>query len=126
MSQLKPKNLQGKVALITGGSRGTGRQIALELAALGTSVVINYAKNAGPAEEVVKEGESLGAKAVAIQADVSNPEDVEQLFTKAVGAMGKLDVVMSNSPLSRKYQDTKGIYTLADFTMSLVERNRST
>jgi len=97
MSQLKPKNLQGKVALITGSSRGLGRQIALELASRGASVVINYAKSAGPAQEVVKEAEAFGVKAVAIQADVSNPKDIEKLFTRAVEVMGRMDVVMSNS-----------------------------
>ncbi|EPQ58012.1 tetrahydroxynaphthalene reductase [Gloeophyllum trabeum ATCC 11539] len=103
-AQAKPKNLQGKVALVTGSSRGLGREIALELASRGASVVINYAKSAGPAQDVVRQAESFGVKAVAVQADVSSPRDIENLFDKAVEAMGKIDIVMSNSGIEAFYK----------------------
>ena len=89
----------GKVALITGSSRGLGRQIAVELASRGASIVINYAKSASAADEVVEEVEKLGQKAIAIKADVSKPAEIVQLFEKAIDHFGRLDVVVSNSGL---------------------------
>lgn len=92
-------SLEGKVALITGGGRGIGRGCAIELGKRGASVVVNYISSKGPAEEVCKiiEGFNNGAKAVAIQADVSKLEEIDRLFADAKKAMGKLDIVMSNS-----------------------------
>ncbi|KII94716.1 hypothetical protein PLICRDRAFT_33529 [Plicaturopsis crispa FD-325 SS-3] len=92
-----PNTLQGKVAVITGSGRGLGREIALELARRGADTVINYTKNAGAAHEVVKEIEQLGRKAVAVQADVSKPEEIVSLFDEAIKSFGKVDIVMSNS-----------------------------
>ena len=100
MSSGVPHLLKGKVALVTGSSRGMGRQNAIALAQHGASVVVNYVKGAAPAEEVVKEIESHGGKAVAIQADISKPEQVEKLFTEAVKHFGQLNIVMSNSGMS--------------------------
>ncbi|KAF7915393.1 hypothetical protein BELL_0412g00100 [Botrytis elliptica] len=91
------KTLEGKVALVTGSGRGIGRGIALELAARGASVVINYANSAGPAEKVVKEIEALGSKGFAIKADVSKVPEVRRLFEEAKAHFGKLNIVMSNS-----------------------------
>ena len=93
---------QGLVSL-TGASRGIGRTIALRLAADGFGVVVNYAGNAAKAEEVVNEITSAGGRALAIQADVANPEDVKQLFEKTLKAFGQIDVVVNNAgimPLS--------------------------
>ncbi|KAI9734041.1 MAG: hypothetical protein M1818_006979 [Claussenomyces sp. TS43310] len=89
--------LQGKVALITGSGRGIGRGIALELAAHGASVVVNYAKSATAAEAVVKEISALGSRAIAIQADVSQPAEIVSLFDQAVTHFGKLDIIVSNA-----------------------------
>jgi 3-oxoacyl-[acyl-carrier protein] reductase len=92
-----------KSAIVTGASRGIGRTIALRLAADGFSVVVNYAGNAAKAEEVVNEITSAGGRAVAIQANVANPEDVKQLFEKTLKAFGQIDVVVNNAgimPLS--------------------------
>src|ERR1700712_3176809 len=72
--------LAGKVALITGSGRGIGKGIALELAARGASIVINYSKSASKAEEVVSEIIKGGSKAIAIKADVSIPEEIFKLF----------------------------------------------
>ena len=89
--------LDGKVALVTGSGRGMGRQNALELAARGASLVVNYAKSASAAEKVVSEIEALGAKAIAIKGDVSQPQEIVALFEQAVEHYGHLDIVVSNS-----------------------------
>ena len=72
-----------KIAIVTGASRGIGRTIALRLAADGFGVVVNYAGNAAKAEEVVNEITSSGGRALAVQADVANPEKVKKLQTMA-------------------------------------------
>ena len=89
--------LDGKVALVTGSSRGLGRQNALELASRGASLVINYAHSSGAATAVVKEIEALGSHAIAIAADTSKPAEIATLFEKAVSHFGKLDIVVSNA-----------------------------
>jgi len=89
--------LAGKVALITGSGRGIGKGMALELATRGASVVINYAKSADKAQEVVKEILKLGSKAIALQADVSKPDEIFRLFEQAITHFGRLDIVISNS-----------------------------
>ncbi|MCJ1479890.1 hypothetical protein MMC06_000044 [Schaereria dolodes] len=89
--------LDGKVAIVTGGSRGIGRGVAVELAARGASVVVNYATSPEAAEEVVREIEQAGSEAIAVQADVSDVEQIGKLFEKAVAHFGKLDIVVSNS-----------------------------
>ncbi|KAF2670400.1 1,3,6,8-tetra-HN reductase [Microthyrium microscopicum] len=92
-------SLEGKVALITGAGRGIGRGCAIELGKRGCSVIVNYVSSEGPANEVVKiiEGFNNGAKAVAIQADVSKVSEIDRLFTESKKALGKINIVMSNS-----------------------------
>ncbi|KAK3485332.1 tetrahydroxynaphthalene reductase [Neurospora hispaniola] len=92
-------SLEGKVALVTGAGRGIGRGVALELARRGASVIVNYVSSAGPANEVVKQIESLnnGARAIAIQADVRRVSEIDRLFAEAKRAFGRIDIVMSNS-----------------------------
>lgn len=89
--------LAGKVAVITGSGRGIGKGMALELASRGASIVINYAKSADKAQEVVKEIIKLGTKAIALQADVSKPEEIFKLFEQAHAHFGHIDIVISNS-----------------------------
>src|ERR1700677_4249081 len=99
----KRRTTMRKTAIVTGASRGIGRIIALRLAADGFGVVVNFAGNAAKAEEVVNEITSAGGRALAIQADVANPEDVKQLFQKTMKAFGQIDVVVDNAgimPLS--------------------------
>jgi 3-oxoacyl-[acyl-carrier protein] reductase len=93
------QSLTGKVALVTGAAKGIGAGIAKAMAAAGASVVVNYVSSKGPAEEVVKiiEGFENGAKAVAIQADVSKVSEINRLFKEAKEAFGKINIVMSNS-----------------------------
>lgn len=74
--------LEGKVAIITGASRGIGKGVALELAARGASIVVNYNSSASAAKAVVEEIEKLGSRAVAIKADVSSFPDIEKLFNE--------------------------------------------
>ena len=92
-------SLKGKVALVTGSSRGMGRQHALFLASLGADVVVNYATSVGPANEVVESIKATGQRGIAVRADMSKPEEIAALFESAVSTFGKLDVVISNSGL---------------------------
>ena len=90
-------SLDGKTALITGGSRGIGRAIAERLAADGAAIVINYARSERLAQEVVKAITAKGGKAIGIQADLSKPAEVRRLFSEAEKAMGGLDIVVTNA-----------------------------
>ncbi|NRT91877.1 SDR family oxidoreductase [Clostridium beijerinckii] len=91
------RNLEGKVAIITGASRGIGSAIARQLSALGAKVVVNYSNNAVKAEEVVEEITKSGEQAVAIKADVSNIKDVERLFSETITKFGKVDILVNNA-----------------------------
>ena len=82
------QTLAGKVALITGSGRGIGKGMAIELASRGASVVVVYAKSADAADGVVKQIQSLGCKAIALQADVSKPAEIFKLFDDAVAHFG--------------------------------------
>jgi 3-oxoacyl-[acyl-carrier protein] reductase len=97
-----------KTAIVTGASRGIGRAIALRLAADGFAVVVNFAGNTAKAEEVVNEITSAGGRALAIQADIANPEDVKQLFEKTLKAFGQIDVVVNNAGIMSLSPIAKG------------------
>ena len=90
-------SLEGKVALITGSSSGIGRAIAERLAQDGASVIINYVKSPQKAQSVVRTIEGKGAKAMAIQADVSNVNDIRRLFQASLQHFGRMDFVIANS-----------------------------
>src|SRR6202045_3006832 len=91
------KKLEGKIALVTGGSRGIGAAIAKRLAADGASVAFTYAKDSSAASAVVKAIELAGGKAVAIQADAANVEAVRGAVEKAVATFGQLDVLVNSA-----------------------------
>ncbi len=91
------ERFMGKRALVTGGSRGIGRAIAIRLATEGADVAVNYIKDEQAASETVKELEALGRKAIAIQADVSEPKEVKRLFADVKEALGGLDLFVSNA-----------------------------
>jgi len=90
-------SLRGKIALVTGGSRGIGRAIALQLAASGANVVIGYLKNEAKADEVVATITAAGGKAKSVRADLSRPDDVAALFNEAERTFGRLDIVVANA-----------------------------
>jgi 3-oxoacyl-[acyl-carrier protein] reductase len=89
--------LSGKVAVVTGASKGIGAAIAARLGAEGASVVVNYASDKAGAEKVVKNVQSKGSKAVAVQADVSKPDQVKKLFRETKNAFGSLDILVNNA-----------------------------
>ncbi len=89
--------LEGKVAVVTGASKGIGASIAEHLAAEGASVVVNYASSKSAADSVVKHIQEKGGKAVAVQADVAKSEDVKRLFSETKKAYGKVDVLINNA-----------------------------
>ena len=89
--------LAGKVALVTGASRGIGAGIALELGARGASVVVNYVKGLSGAESICAQIAASGSRAIPIQADVSRVPEITRLFDAAVAHFGKIDIVCSNS-----------------------------
>ena len=91
------KKLAGKVALVTGASKGIGAAIAEHLAAEGAAVVVNYGRSKAEAEALVQRIEKQGGKAVAIQADVSKPAEVKRLLADTKKAFDKLDILVNNA-----------------------------
>jgi 3-oxoacyl-[acyl-carrier protein] reductase len=91
------KKLAGKVAVVTGASKGIGAAIAKELARQGAAVVVNYSSSKEAAERVVSEINSQEGKAVAVQANIAQPADIERLFAETTKAFGKVDVLVNNA-----------------------------
>lgn len=90
-----------KTALITGASRGIGKQIALELAEHGCNVVVNYASSAAAADQVVEAVKAAGGNAIAVKGNMSVQDDVANLFKSATDEFGKLDIVVNNAGITR-------------------------
>ncbi len=93
--------LEGKIALVTGASRGIGRAVALELARQGANVIVNYAGSEAKANEVVETIRSLGREAFAVQADVASAADVERMVKAALDSFGRLDILVNNAGITR-------------------------
>ena len=98
---MENKCLQDKVAVITGSSSGIGEGIALAMGLAGAKVVINYRSNEESAEELKSRLEEAGCQALVVQADVSNPEDVDRLFEAAITTFGTVDILVNNAGIQR-------------------------
>src|SRR5215470_11546912 len=91
------QKLAGKVAIVTGASKGIGAAIAKQMAAEGAAVVVNYASSKEGADRVVSEISKNGGKALAVQADISNAKDVQRLFAETKKTFGRVDVLVNNA-----------------------------
>ncbi|WP_125154179.1 3-oxoacyl-[acyl-carrier-protein] reductase [Clostridium rectalis] len=92
--------LKGKTALVTGGSRGIGKSIAIKLAEMGANIVLNYRSNVSAVEEVIDEIKSFGVEAVAIQGDVSNFKESENLVRETFEKFNSLDILVNNAGIT--------------------------
>src|SRR5437660_12505856 len=95
--QTNTKKLDGKVAIITGASKGIGTAIAKHLAAEGAAVVVNYSSSKEGADRVVDEIAKQGGKAIAVRANIARKVDIERLFAETKKAFGKLDILINNA-----------------------------
>ncbi|RME35417.1 MAG: 3-oxoacyl-[acyl-carrier-protein] reductase [Thermoflexia bacterium] len=95
------RTLEGRIAVVTGASRGIGRAIALELARRGARVVVNYHRNAAAAEEVVAAIRAGGGEALAVGADVSDFQQAQALIQTALNALGRIDILVNNAGVTR-------------------------
>src|SRR5438270_4163280 len=95
--KVKTGKLNGKIAVVTGASKGIGAGITKQFAAEGAAVVVNYASSKTDADKVVDEITKRGGKAIAVQGDVAKRADVERLFSSAKKAFGKIDIVVNNA-----------------------------
>jgi len=131
--------LEGKTALVTGASRGIGRAIALYLAELGAQVAVNYSSSEQRALEVVEAIKGKGGRAIAIKADVSNPQEVEAMFERVLEEFGDLDILVNNAGITRdgllirmKQEDwdavldinLKGVYNCSKAAAKIMVRRR--
>ncbi|MBP2661125.1 MAG: 3-oxoacyl-(acyl-carrier-protein) reductase [Firmicutes bacterium] len=94
-------HLDGKVAIITGASRGIGRSVAIELARLGAKVVINYAGNEAAAEEVKNIIVAAGGQGIVVKADVGDVEAVDAMVKETINTFGKIDILVNNAGITR-------------------------
>ena len=94
-------NLEGKTALVTGASRGIGREIALELARQGANVAVNYAGSEAKANEVTEEIKAMGREAFAIQCNVADGESVQAMVKETISRFGSLDILVNNAGITR-------------------------
>ncbi len=92
-----PKKLAGKVAVVTGASKGIGASIALHLAAEGAKIIVNYSSSKEGSDRVVKEIKQGGGEAIAIQANMSSQKEIQRLFSETLKAFGKLDILINNA-----------------------------
>src|ERR1700733_3987963 len=111
--------LKGKVAVVTGASKGIGAAIARDLAREGASVVVNYASSSVGAEKVVADITAVGGKAIAIKADVVKASEVERLFAETKSAFGRLEILVNNA-------GDYGFDTLEQFTEEEFHRQFNT
>ena len=133
-------SLKGKVALITGGSRGIGAAAAIKFAEAGADIVVNYATNEVEASRAVQRARSSGVRAIAVQADVSQFDQVRHMFDRALDELGRIDVLVANAAIWRpapieemteeQWQRTidvnlKGVYACCHFAATAMKRQGS-
>lgn len=133
-------NLTGKVALVTGASRGIGQATAIELAKAGADIVVNFIGNEAVADETVEKIEALGRKALKIKADVSNAEEVQAMVDEAHAAFGHIDILVNNAGITRdglliRMKDSdwddvlninlKGVYLVSKAVAKIMVKQRS-
>jgi 3-oxoacyl-[acyl-carrier protein] reductase len=94
-------HLAGKVAVVTGASRGIGKAIALALASEGANVAVNYASSSSAADTLVQEIQAIGSEAIAVPADVSKPEQVDSLIKTATDRWGHIDILVNNAGITK-------------------------
>lgn len=132
--------LVGKVALVTGGSRGIGRAIALKLAENGANVAINYAGNTAAAEEVKTAIEQMGRKALLVQGSVADTDGVQTIVNTVVKELGRLDILINNAGITRDgllmrmkeadwddvmHTNLKGVYNCSKAVLRTMMKQRS-
>ncbi|UMB54938.1 SDR family oxidoreductase [Lutibacter sp. A64] len=100
-------NIQNKVILVTGSSKGIGREVAILLAKNGAKIIVNHSNSQKEADETVNEIQKNGGEAIAIKADVSDRDQVKQLFDKSIASFGRIDVLVNNAGtmISKKLKD---------------------
>jgi len=94
--------LQDKVAVVTGAGTGIGQAIALAFAEAGAAVVVDYVGNASVSEDTIKKISAMGRKSLGVDADISRPDDVNELIRKTVVAFGRLDIFVNNAGIEKK------------------------
>src|SRR5262249_52496824 len=94
--------LSGRTALVTGGSRGIGRQIAIALAQSGADIIVNYREAEAAAADVVAEARRFGRQALAVRADVTDPEAVARLLDEAEAALGPIELLVNNAGVNKR------------------------
>jgi 3-oxoacyl-[acyl-carrier protein] reductase len=138
--EVKMINLKGKVALVTGASRGIGAATALRLAQAGASLVVNYLNHEGEAESVTARARSKDVRAIAVRANVARADDVSAMFERALVEFNRVDVVVANAGVwtgaavdrldERRWQETidvnlKGVFLCCHFAAKVMKRQRS-
>ena len=133
-------NLTGKVALVTGASRGIGQATAIELAKAGADIVVNFIGNEAVAQETVEAIEALGRKVIKIKADVGNAEEVQAMVDEAVATFGHIDILVNNAGITRdglliRMKDSdwddvlninlKGVYLVSKAVAQIMVKQRS-
>ena len=133
-------NLTGKVALVTGASRGIGQATAIELAKAGADIVVNFIGNEAVAQETVEAIETLGRKVIKIKADVGNAEEVQAMVDEAVATFGHIDILVNNAGITRdglliRMKDSdwddvlninlKGVYLVSKAVAKIMVKQRS-
>ena len=133
-------NLTGKVALVTGASRGIGQATAIDLAKAGADIVVNFIGNEAVAQETVEAIETLGRKVIKIKADVGNAEEVQAMVDEAVATFGHIDILVNNAGITRdglliRMKDSdwddvlninlKGVYLVSKAVAKIMVKQRS-